>query len=105
MERAGGYIMNLETKEKMELRVEDGTYVFDVKLDDGTYTTITFDTGAGINVWPKDMNGGNGPNFKKDNSVKMAAANGTPIEHYGKKNVVFKGKKAGDEEEVFRGRM
>ena len=105
LERAGGYIVNLETKEKMELRVEDGTYVFDVLLDDGTVATITFDTGVGINVWPKEMNGGNGPVSSKDTSVRMAAANGTPIEHYGKKSVVFKGRKAEEAEEVFNGRM
>ena len=108
LDNKGGYIVNMVTKEKMQLRVEDGTYVFDVELDDGTVTTVTFDTGAGVNVWPKEQNGGNGPISKRDDSVRMAAANGTSIQHYGQKNVIFRGlscEEGAEPEGDFSGRM
>ena len=34
-----GYIENTETGERMELRIQDSTYVYDVQMEDGTIST------------------------------------------------------------------
>ena len=74
----------------MKLRVERGTYVFDVKYNNGEEGTITLDSGAGFNVWPEGM--------LKDISLrppelglKMTAANGTEIPNMGCEVVEFVG--------------
>ena len=46
----GGYIENLATGEKMEVRVVNDVYVFDVEMDDTTIDVITLDSGAGVSV-------------------------------------------------------
>jgi hypothetical protein len=51
---------------------------------------ITLDSGAGVSVWPQKLK----KNLKmlpKDDSLRMIAANGTPIQNYGKKVIKFKG--------------
>ena len=48
------YIENIKSGERMELRVEKGTFVFDVEFSEGEDGTITLDSGAGVNVWPKN---------------------------------------------------
>jgi hypothetical protein len=50
------YVGNLESGERMLLKKEKGTYVFEVKcMDDGMVGNITLDSGAGVSVWPKKM--------------------------------------------------
>ena len=48
-------IGNITTGERIGLRVEKGTFVFDVEFMDGEAGTITLDSGAGVNVWPMDV--------------------------------------------------
>ena len=67
-----------------------GVYVFDVTYEDGEQGTITLDSGAGVNVWPKNLKP-NIPMEAKKQGLNMFAANGTPIEHVGTKTVRFKG--------------
>ena len=47
MEGSGGYIENIATGERIQLRLERGVYVFDVKFDDGTSGAMAVDSGAG----------------------------------------------------------
>ena len=42
-----------EDRECMIVQIENGTYVFDVELDNGDMAKVTLDSGAGCNVWPK----------------------------------------------------
>ena len=52
----GGYIENRATGERMQIREANGTFVYDVKLENGEVCTITLDSGAGCNVWPRSRN-------------------------------------------------
>ena len=88
------YIQNLATGEKIAIRVERGTYVFDVEYKDGSEGTITLDSGAGVNVWPEELLP-NVPMMAKDPSLRMTAANGTRIENLGTKVVEFRGVEPG----------
>lgn len=47
------FIMNLQTGEKMAVRREAWTFVFDVECARGGTDAITMDSGAGVSVWPK----------------------------------------------------
>ena len=75
----------------MELRVDNGVYVMDVELDDQTVDAITLDSGAGCNVWPKDRHAGSANMTPKKAGVGMVAANGTPIQYHGQRQVRFRG--------------
>ena len=44
------FIENSTTGERIGLRVEKGTFVFDVEFKDGEAGTITLDSGAAVNV-------------------------------------------------------
>ena len=58
MEEEGGYIENRVTGERMKIRVERNTYVYDVQMEDGAMVTVTLDSGAGCNVWPRGLKAG-----------------------------------------------
>ena len=48
------FILNLDTKERIKIRKEKGTYVFDVQYTEGDEAgTVTLDSGASVSVWPK----------------------------------------------------
>ena len=49
------YIEDRNTGERIGLRVEWGTYVFDVEHRRGEQGTITLDSGAGVNVFPEEL--------------------------------------------------
>ena len=53
----GGYIVNLATKERMDVREENGFCVMDVQFGE-TVDVITLDSGAECNVWPKGRRAG-----------------------------------------------
>ena len=89
----GGYIENLKTGEKIQVRVRNNVYVFDIEMDDGSKDVVTLDSGAGVSVWPKGRHAGNAKMTPKKNGVGMVAANGTKIDHYGQRKVSFKGVK------------
>ena len=91
MDSTGGYIQNLTTGEKMSVRVENKTYVYDVMMEDGAMQTMTLDSGAGCNVWPRGLKAGLSFLRPKKAGVAMVAANGSPIEHYGQRLVKFQG--------------
>ncbi len=84
------FIENLVTGEKLVTRIERGTYVFDVEFANGESGTITPDSGAGVNVWPKDMLPGL-PTMAKEPGLCVTAANGTSIGYLGTKMVQFRG--------------
>jgi hypothetical protein len=94
MSSEGSYIENVRTGEKMPLRVERGTFVFDVTFSGGQDGTITLDSGAGVNVWPesllKEL-----PMGPPDTALRMTAANGTSIPSSGTKVVEFKARSPG----------
>ena len=52
------FIENSTTGERIGLRVEKGTFVFDVEFKDGEAGRITLDSGARVNVWPMDVQRG-----------------------------------------------
>ena len=88
----GAYIENLATKERMEVREENGVHVMDVQFDDETVDVITFNSGAGCNVWPKGRRAGKiSKLLPKKAGVGMIPANGTPIEYHGQRQVRFCG--------------
>lgn len=86
-----GYIQNMITGECMMVRIGNGTYVFDVELDNGDMTKVTLDSGAGRNVWPKGKAAGTSKVTPKKSGVNMIAANGTQIGHYGQRQLRFRG--------------
>ena len=90
----GGYIENLKTGEKMQVRARNDVYVFDIEMDDGSTDVVTLDSGAGVSVWPKGRHAGKARMTPKKSGVGMVAANGTKIDHYGQRKVTFKGVKA-----------
>ena len=91
LDENGEYIQNIQTGERMMIKIENGTYVFDVKLDDGDVAKVTLDSGAGCNVWPRGRSAGASEMMPKKSGVNMVAANGTHIGHYGQKQVRFRG--------------
>ena len=98
----GGYIQNFKTRECMMVKIENGTYVFDVELDNGDMAKVTLDSGAGCNVWPKGKAAGTSKVMPKKSGVNMIAANGTQIGHYGQRQVRFRGIQT---KQGFSGRM
>ena len=87
------YVENVKTGERMRLREQKGVYVFDVQYRGGEEGTITLDSGAGVSVWPKEMADYAAEMLPKKPNLKMIAANGTPIENYGRAKVVLRGRK------------
>jgi len=81
------YIQNLNTGDKIMMRPNGrGSYLMDVTFEGGKSTTITVDSGAEENVCPYEW----GSQFGIQNADKWMSfrgANGSPIEHYGKRNV------------------
>ena len=93
------YVENIITGERMLLKKDKGTYIFEVKyLDDGKMGSITLDSGAGVSVWPMKMKEGV-ETLPKKAGLNMIAANGTKIYNYGQKMIKFKGRQS-----VFSGR-
>ena len=77
------YVENLNTGERIKLRRDKGTFVFDVQYScNGEMDTVT--------LWPKHKL----PEVEllpKKEGLKMIAANGTPIQNLGQKIVKFRG--------------
>ena len=71
-EAHGGYIENLATKERMEVREENGVHVMHVQFNDETVDVVTLDSGAGCNVWPKARRAGNTSKLSPEALVKAA---------------------------------
>ena len=87
----GGYIENKSTGERMEVRIERNTYVYDVQLEDGDEVTVTLDSGAGCNVWPRGKRAADSKLLPKQPGMSMKAANGTEITCYGQRVIRFRG--------------
>jgi hypothetical protein len=96
----GGVIENKETGEKMQVKIENGVYVYEVQMESGEMVKVTLDSGAGCNVWPRGLQSGAELRAKKD-GMRMVAANGTDIKNYGRRLVRFRGVQA----QGFAGRM
>ena len=58
LEANAGYIQNLATGEKMEVRVEHAVFVLDIMMDGQTEGAATLDSGAGVSVWPRGRKAG-----------------------------------------------
>jgi len=103
LDSEGGYIENVQTKERMKVRVENNTYVFDVQVEGGAEVSVTLDSGAGCSVWPVGKFAGTTSRlFPKKEAVKMMAANGTIIPCHGQRLVKFRGVEAAKiDEQVF----
>ena len=89
-EEGGSYIENEKSGERLEMRVDRGTYVFDVEYANGEEGTITLDSGAGVNVWPENLMR-DVPTQAKEEGLRMIAANGTEIVNLGTKTIKFRG--------------
>ena len=89
MEPGGGFIENIASGERIQLRIDRGVYVFDVKLGDGSPGVVALDSGAGVNVWPKTWSN-EAKMEEKIRGLSMVAANGTEIENLGQKVIRFK---------------
>ena len=86
MEAHGGYIEDLATNERMEVREENSVYVMDVQFDGETVDVITLDSEAGCNVWPKGRRAG-----KTSKLLPKKVANDTSIEYHGQRQVRLRG--------------
>ena len=85
------FIQNLESGERMQMRKDRGTFVFDVVYEDTKETgTVTLDSGAGVSVWPR-AKVKEGTLLPKKPGLKMIAANGTEIRNEGQKVIKFRG--------------
>ena len=89
-EKGGSYIENIESGERLAMRLDRDTYVFDVEYADGKEGSITLDSGAGVSVWPADLQK-KVPMMAKQKGLRMSAANGTEIENLGRKMIRFRG--------------
>ena len=88
------YIENANTGERIGLRLERGTYVFDVEYRGGEHGTKTLDSGAGVNVFPEELPRAV-PMQPRDPRLHMTAANGSTIENMGTKIIRFRGREPG----------
>ena len=103
LEAHGGYIENLATKERIEVREENGVCVMDVQFDDETVDVITLDSGSGCNVWPKRTRAEKTSKLlPKKAGVGRVAANGTPIEYHGQRQVRFRGVRTNSMDHIVR---
>jgi hypothetical protein len=84
------YIENIKTGERMKMRIERGTYMFDVMYAGGSEGSITLDSGAGVNVWPEGMLPAV-PLRPPEPGLRMTAANGSEIPNIGSKLIEFQG--------------
>ena len=85
----GSHIENIATGERMKLRVERGTYVFDVKYHNGEHGSITLDSGAGASCWPVGMMQ-DVEMEPKQPGIKFRAANGEELKYFGRKSIGFR---------------
>ena len=92
LDSEGSYIEDKETGERMKVRIQDETFVFDVEYDDGLEGTITLDSGAGASVWPARERL-HVPLLPRKPGLRMCAANGSEINNYGRKVMKFKGER------------
>ena len=93
MDSSGSFVDNVATGEKMEVKVKDETFVFEVVYDNGDRGEITLDSGAGVNVWPKNLQS-QVKMLPRRPGLRMAAANGTEIANLGRKVIQFRGVEA-----------
>ena len=94
MEADGGYIENVDTGDRMKLRVEKNVFVYDIQMEDGSAVAVTLDSGAGCNVWPRGLAAAGSMLRPPRKGMSMFAANGTPINHFGQRLVKFRGMEA-----------
>lgn len=91
-DKEGSYIENKTSGERMAVNVDKNeTFVFKVQFEEtGGEGTITLDSGAGVNVWPRNTLR-EVPMKPKAKGLKMVAANGSEITNYGQKLIKFRG--------------
>ena len=94
MEEGNSFIENIQTGEKIELVKSDGVFKMNVVFDNGETGYITLDSGAAVNVWPKELQ--TQVQMTAPSGQRLRAANGTAIANYGNKAIGFRAKKADD---------
>ena len=104
LDEEGSYVENKVTGERMEVKMENETFVFEVEFDDGEFGKITLDSGAGASVWPEKERE-QVPMMPRNPGLRMCAANGTEIKNFGRKIMKFRGIKVDDVESDFRRRV
>ena len=67
-------------------------------MEDGNIVTVTLDSGAGCNVWPRGLAAGSSVLRPPKEGVNMFAANGTHINYFGQRTVKFWGIEAKKDE-------
>ena len=104
LDKQGSYVENVDTGERMEVKVQGETFVFDVQYGNGEPGVITLDSGAGVNVWPR----GDLPEVRmlpKKPGLRMCAANGTEIANLDQKIVQLRGIDVGTTKSGFSRRV
>lgn len=76
------------------LKIDRGTYVFEVEYEGGEKGVIALDFGAGMSAWPESMLR-EAPLLPKDPRLKMSAASESMIENLGTKVIRFKATPSG----------
>ena len=92
LDEEGSYVENKVSGERMKVRLERDTFVFDVHYDNGEKGVITLDAGAGASVWPEKERQ-DVPMLPKREGLRMCAANGSEIKNFGRKLIKFRGDK------------
>ena len=87
----GSYVESKSTGERMRVDVKDETFVFNVTFENGEEGTITLDSGAGVNVWPKHIKVP-GKNLPKKQGLRTGAATETEISNMGREVIAFAGR-------------
>ncbi len=90
LDTEGSFFMNKKTESYMELKIHDETFVLEVQDDRTEQGTITLDSGAGVNLWPKEQTT-EIPMLLKKLGLRVCAANGAEIANHCRKIGEFRG--------------
>ena len=89
LDQDGSFIENKGTGERMEVRVKDGTFVFEVELTNGELEVTTLDSGAGAGVATGPMRGR--PHDAEEGGSPHVCHQRDPIKNLGPKLIQFRG--------------
>ncbi len=103
----GAFIVNRETGERMEVEMQDETFVFDIQFENGEQGTIILDSGAGAHVVSDDKMK-EVPTMPRRLGVRMCAASGPEIVNHFRNVIKLRGNdfsKAEAERRIFSRRL
>ncbi len=78
----------------MEIRIHDETFAFEVQHDDGEQGTITLDSEAGVNAWPKAKMP-EAPMLPMRVGLRTSSANSAEIANHGRRVIKIRGNEFG----------